>query len=131
METTIDRSKIKITGNCMCEPQQCAFDIAVHATIEIDTLSARRKVTGWLIDEVGNMIIGGMPQLIVSKQTIWRVSAILTSTRKGVIGEVGTVDVDAETGELKTSAELREQILNNVTHIVKPLSSIFNQRHDA
>ena len=103
----------------------------MYATVEIDALSARRKVTGWLIDEVGNMIIGGTPQLIVSKQTIWRVPAILTSTRKGVIGEVGTVDVDAKTGELKTSAELREQILNNVTHIVKPLSSIFNQRHDA
>ena len=131
METTIDRSKIKITGNGVREPQQRAFDIAVYATVEIDTLSARRKVTGWLIDEVGNMIIGGTPQLIVSKQTIWRVPAVLTSTSKGVVGEVGMVDVDAESGELKTSAELREQILNNVTHIVKPLSSIFNQRHDA
>ncbi len=117
METTIDRSKIKITGNGVREPQQRAFDIAVYATVEIDALSARRKVTGWLIDEVGNMIIGGMPQLIVSKQTIWRVPAILTSTSKGVVGEVGIVDVDAETGELKTSTELREQILKNVERL--------------
>ena len=117
METAIDRSKIKITGNGVREPQQRAFDIAVYATVEIDALSARRKVTGWLIDEVGNMIIGGMPQLIVSKQTIWRVPAILTSTSKGVVGEVGIVDVDAETGELKTSTELREQILKNVERL--------------
>ena len=123
METTIDRSKIKITGNGVREPQQRAFDIAVYATVEIDTLSARRKVTGWLIDEVGNMIIGGTPQLVVSKQTIWRVPAILTSTSKGVVGEVGTVDVDAETGELKTSEELREHILKNVERLAASASS--------
>ena len=123
METAIDRSKIKITGNGVREPQQRAFDIAVYATVEIDALSARRKVTGWLIDEVGNMIIGGTPQLIVSKQTIWRVPAILTSTRKGVVGEVGTVDVDAETGELKTSTDLREQILKNVERLVASAAS--------
>ena len=95
----------------------------MYATVEIDALSARRKVTGWLIDEVGNMIIGGTPQLIVSKQTIWRVPAILTSTSKGVVGEVGTMDVDAETGELKTSAELREQILKNVERLAASATS--------
>ena len=61
-------------------------------------ISARRKVTGWLVDEIGNMTIGGTPQLIVNKQTLWRVPAVLTSTSKGVVSEVGTVDVDAETG---------------------------------
>lgn len=118
METVIDRNKIKITGNGVREPQQRSFDIAVYANVEVDPLSARRKVTGWLVDEVGNMIIGGTPQLIVSKQTIWRVPAVLTSTSKGVVGEVGTVDVDAETGELKISTELRDLILKNVERIV-------------
>ncbi len=123
METAIDRSKIKITGKGVREPQQRAFDIAVYATVEVDALSARRKVTGWLVDEVGNMIIGGTPQLIVSKQTTWRVPAVLTSTSKGVVGEVGSVDVDAETGELKTSVELREQILKNVERLAASATS--------
>lgn len=123
METVIDRSKIRITGNGVREPQQRAFDIAVYATVEVDPLSARRKVTGWLIDEVGNMIIGGTPQLIISKRTFWRVPAILTSTSKGVVGEVGTVDLDAETGELKISADLREQILKNVERLAASAAS--------
>ena len=71
METAIDRSKIKITGNGVREPQQRAFDIAVYATVEIDALSARRKVTGWLIDEVGNMIIGAATAPGCLANTVW------------------------------------------------------------
>ena len=123
METALDRNKIKITGNGVREPQNRIFDIAVFANVEIEPLTARRSVTDWLISEVGNMIVGGTPQLIVSKQTVWRVPAVLTSTSKGVVGEVGTVDVDAETGEVKSSLVLKDQILSNVTRIVTGTAS--------
>jgi hypothetical protein len=33
---------------------------------------------------------------------------------------VGTVDVDAESGEIIVSEELREQILDNVKHLASP-----------
>jgi hypothetical protein len=80
----------------------------------IDPHMAQRHVTRWVVSEVGNMLMGGAPQLVVSEQTVWRVPVMLGSSQRGILGEVGTVDVDAQTGELLLSDELAEQILQNV-----------------
>lgn len=79
----------------------------------IDPQTAQRHVTRWVASEVGNMLMGGSPQLIVSEQVVWRVPVMLGSSQRGILGEVGTVDVDAQTGELLSSDDLVEQILQN------------------
>ena len=88
------------------------------ATVDIDPQTAQRPVTRWVASEVGNMLIGGVPQLVISEQTVWRVPVMLGSSQRGILGEVGTVDVDAQTGELLLSHTVTEQILQSAQALV-------------
>lgn len=49
----------------------------------------------------------------MGKRVAWRVPVILTFPTHGPVGTVGTIDVDAETGELHTSSQLIEEITRN------------------
>jgi len=109
---------ITITGDGIQDTQELGIQISIVATVNIDAKTARRRVTAWLVSEVGNMLIGGTPQLVISQQTVWRVPAILTSSSVGTVGQVGVVDVDATSGETLVDEALRKQILENVKHLV-------------
>ena len=76
------------------------LEISVYAKINVSPQAAQRKVTGWVVSEVGNMLIGGKPRLIVSQPTVWRVPIILSSSDQGFLGEIAHVDVDAATGQI-------------------------------
>ncbi len=65
------------------------------------------------------MLIGGTPQLVVADRTLWRVPALLTSSKIGTVGQVGTVDVDAVTGKLLVHKELIATILNNAQELYR------------
>ena len=102
---------ITLVGEGIQDPQELDIHISIVATIHVDAKTARRRVTSWLVSEVGNMLVGGVPQLVISNRSVWRVPAILTSSSVGTIGQVGVVDVDSESGEILVSEELREQML--------------------
>jgi len=111
---------ITLVGEGIQDTRELDIHVSVVATVRVDARTARRRVTAWLVSEVGNMLIGGTPQLVISKRTIWQVPVILTSSSVGTVGQVGTVDVDAESGEMLASEELREQILDHVRHLASP-----------
>jgi hypothetical protein len=111
---------ITLTGEGIQDTQELHISISIVATINVDAKTARRRVTAWLVSEVGNMLIGGAPQLVIGKQSVWRVPVILTSSNVGTVGQVGAVDVDTESGEILVGEELREQILDNVRHLAGP-----------
>ena len=86
--------------------------------IVIDASVARRNVTRWLGIHVADMLMADMPTLILTSQPLrWRVPVVLGSS-KGVVGEVGSVEVDAQTGELTTSPELIKHLLAQATCLV-------------
>ena len=124
VETVIDRTKVRLTGKGVADQAGPSFDISVDAFVEIDAVIARRKATAWLVSEVGNLIGGGTPSLHIARRTVWRVPALLTSPSKGLRGQVGFVDVDAETGEALVSDELRHEILLNVQSIASTDSAL-------
>jgi hypothetical protein len=76
-----------------------------------------------LESEVGNMLLCGEPLLVIARNTVWRLPVLLTSSEKGIVGEVGFVDVDAASGELLTSNELRVQLLTHVNQLIRPALS--------
>lgn len=104
---------ITLTGKGLQALQELDIQISVSATVEIDPQTAQRHVTRWVASEVGNLLMGGTPQLVISQRAVWRVPIVLGSSQKGFLGEVGVVDVDATTGELLLSAELVEELLRN------------------
>jgi hypothetical protein len=83
---------------------------AKAATVNVTAFSARQKVTGFVADEISTNMHAGEPRLVVSERIIWRVPVILSMPTSGDRGEVGTIDVDVETGQLVVTQSLVEEI---------------------
>jgi hypothetical protein len=95
----------------------------VSASIEVDAVTAQRTATAWLISEVGNLLIGDTPSLVIGQRTAWRVPALLTSPARGVIGQVGAVEVDAGTGEVLTDPQLTHDLLTHARQLARSTAS--------
>ncbi len=80
-------------------------DIRVSADIHVTATVARRRVSRLVISEIGNLLYGGAPTLVVGERVWWRVPVMLAYPDTGPVGQVGTLDVDVETGEVLASAE--------------------------
>ncbi len=92
-------------------PQSGKLEIDVHlsATVNITAFSARQKVTALVADEISTNMHAGEPQLVVGERICWRVPVVLSLPPSGDRGEVGTIDVDVETGQvLVTRAMVKE-----------------------
>ncbi len=96
---------------------------SVMVTVNIDPNTARRRATGWLISEVGNMLKADTGQLVITNKPVWRMPVLLKSSKIGTVGQVGTIDVDAVTGKLLLYDGLIEKILHHVENIVSPIYS--------
>jgi hypothetical protein len=99
--------------------QQLDITVTVRARIEVDAETARRKVTGWLVSEVGNLLVGDTPALVIADRAVWRVPVLLTSPTRGGIGIVGSVDVDAQSGEILADEALAQRILEDAHHAAR------------
>ena len=56
------------------------------------------------------MMHAGEPALVVDERIQWRVPVILSQTSRGDVGEVGSIDVDVETGQLHVTPQLITEI---------------------
>lgn len=120
---SMHNATITISGEGVQNLNEFNLQISVEAVVNVDAKHARRRVTIWLLSEVGNMLIAGEPRLVISQTTVWRLPVLLTSSDKGIVAEVGFVDVDASSGEPVINDELRTQILNNVDRLIRTAPS--------
>lgn len=77
------------------------INVVVH--ISADVLSpeaARKRASGWLLDHVGSLLHAETPELIAGEKMVWRVQVVLTSPSRGRLGAVGSLDLDAVTGDV-------------------------------
>ncbi len=89
---------------------QLSINIQLSATVKVTAFSARQKVTGFVTDEISTNMHGAEPTLIVGQRIYWRVPVILSMPPVGDRGEVGTIDVDVESGQLQITSGLLEEI---------------------
>lgn len=72
--------------------------------VEIDAPTARRMVAAWVGMDVSYMMNSDKPALGQENgRAFWLVPVLLFSSTHGVTGQVGTVKVDAVTGEFDRS----------------------------
>lgn len=86
------------------------IDIHLSATVNVTAFSARQKVSGYIADELSTQMHGGVPRLVVGERIVWQVPVILSLLPHGDIGQVGSIDVDVETGELLATSESLQEI---------------------
>lgn len=75
---------------------------------------ARRKVVRFLLDNLSYLLRPEQPTLVKADRLIWRVPVALTYPSYGIVGQVGHIDVDAESGQLLLTPEAIAEIKHNV-----------------
>ena len=118
----MSQTTITLDGEGVQTLQDFDLEISVYAKINISPQAARRQVTGWVVSEVGNMLMGGKPRLVVSQPTVWRIPILIGSSDQGILGEVATIDVDAATGQLLLSANSAQEVLIHAQAFIGPPS---------
>ncbi len=102
---TVRAGKIELKSTVLL-PEGCQVSVVVPAILDEQT--ARRKANGWLIDNVGNMVMVKDGRFIQdSPQPLWQFKAFITSLSDEPLGPIGTIDVHAHSG----------QVLNDLTSI--------------
>lgn len=104
------------------KPPKAQVDIQIHvsATLNITPFVARQKVNVLLLDKVGTGLITEQPTLVAGHEILcWRVPVVLTLPGRGRVGQVGSVDVDVQTGHLLFT----QTQLDDMTHHANQLTA--------
>jgi len=99
---------------------QFADFLAQRRGCAVDARTARRKVSAWLVQEVGNLLMGGRPRYIGGERPVWHVPVVVSYGRRG---EAAFVDVDARSGTLLVNEQTPQEIIANVQAMVGSPSS--------
>ncbi len=97
------------------------IDIQRSLVIQVTAEEAQRKVSFWLLDQVSYMMHAELPTLVIGEQVVWRVPSVLTASHVGRVGEVGTVDVDVQTGAMNNLPACKDAIMQRARELVKTL----------
>ncbi len=89
------------------------ISVSVSADMNISAYAARQKVGGFVCDRVSYLMGAGEPILVASDHLYWRVPVIFTLPGHGKIGEVGTIDVNIENGQLMVTPDLINRLQNH------------------
>jgi len=106
--------------------QTAQLDIHVHvsATLNVTPFIARQKVGGLVLSKVGTGVGADEPSFIVTgERVVWRVPLFLALPGLGRLGEVGEIDVDAQTGEILADQSTLERIIENARRIAPDSAS--------
>ena len=91
-------------------PAEVKIEFSLTAQVNITDYTAQRKVSKLLLDHVGNLPYGERPSLVAGRRLLWRVPIWLALPTTGPLGQVGTVDGDAQTGEILFNQQILEEI---------------------
>jgi len=103
---------IPLTPPDLEEHQSVRLQI-VPSRVQVSAETARRKVNRFLLDQVSYLLGAGYPELAKEIHLVWRVPVVLAYPDRGVVGQVGTIDVNAETGDTLTPPHVVETIQIN------------------
>ena len=96
----------------LCEQETVNLHV-LPPRVLLSAADARRKVSRFVLDEISYLMGGEQPTLVKLDRLYWRVPVVLTSPTQGTVGTAGFIDVDAETGDLKTTPTLVEELTRN------------------
>jgi len=81
--------------------EELSYQIVAGSSLNITSFAARQKAGGLALSKVGTGIGADEPSLVATNQrVVWRVPLFLALPSLGRLGQVGEIDVDAQTGEV-------------------------------
>ena len=107
-------------------PAQVKVEFSLTAQVNITDLMAQRRVSKLLLDQVGNLLYGERPSLVAGQRLLWRVPVWLALPTIGPLGQVGTLDVDTQTGEILFTQQILERIAERGNELARRATSTAN-----
>jgi hypothetical protein len=95
------------------------MQVTISATVNISSEQARRQVNRYIHRNVSYLMHGDIPNLMVAEYVYWQVPIIFTYPSHGVLGTVGYIDVNVETGELKLQPETITEIKHHAQKLAE------------
>jgi len=90
------------------------LNVHVAVTLNVTADEARRRVNRQAVTELGTGLVAREPELVIVKEQVaWRVPIVLSLPGLGDLGQVGTIDVDALTGDLALDTPTQERIVQH------------------
>lgn len=88
------------------------------AALNVAAVEARHRVNCQVVTELGTGLIARDPEFVfVGDQIAWRVPIGLSLPSLGDLGQVGTVDIDARSGDLLLGPDARERIVQHARRL--------------
>jgi hypothetical protein len=102
-------------------PTESTLDITIRVTqpLNVTAFSARQRVTQYVVQELSTQLGGDTPELTVGERVWWSVPVLFTLPGKGVLGRVGTLRIDAGTGELLTDPQTEQEMLRHAEQLAQ------------
>ena len=102
-------------------PADSMLDINIRVTqpLNVTGFCARQRVTQYVMQELSTQLGGDAPDLMVGERVYWSVPVVFTLPGKGGLGRVGTLRVDAGTGELLTDPQTEQEILRHAQQLAQ------------
>jgi len=92
-------------------PTSVCLIVHIAVTLNVTAEEARHRVNTQAVTELGTGLVAREPELLFTRQQIaWRVPVVLSLPGLGDLGQVGTINVDAITGDLGLDDAVRESI---------------------
>src|SRR5262249_58005397 len=91
----------------------------VTRPLNVASLSARQRVTKSVMPELSTQLGGDTPELTVGERVYWSVPVVFTLPGRGVVGRVGTLRVDAGTGELLTDPQTEREMMRHAEQLTQ------------
>ena len=100
---------------------ESTLDITIRVTqpLNVTSFSARQRVTQYVVQELSTQLGGDTPELTVGERVYWSVPVVFTLPGRGVLGRVGTLRVDAGTGELLTDPQTEQEMLQHAERLAQ------------
>ncbi len=98
---------------------QVDITVRVSATLNVTQVAARRKVNVFLLNEIGTGLGSDAPTLVIHNDRLcWRVPVILAPAPTGRLGQIGQIDVDAQSGEILADDQRIRDIIDHAERLV-------------
>src|SRR5438067_87757 len=107
--------------SAMSLPANSTLDINIRVTqpLNLTAFSAQQRVTQYVMQHLSTQLGADMPELTVAERVYWSVPVLFTSPGKGVLGRVGTLRVDASTGELLTDPQTEQEMMDHAERLAQ------------
>ena len=102
-------------------PTESTLDINIRVTqpLNVSSFSAQQRVTQYVMYELSSQLGADTPELTIDERVYWSVPVVFTLPGKGVLGRVGTLRIDAGTGELLTDPQTEQEMMRHAEQLAE------------